>query len=293
MFVNAFTVEPFGGAAVLAMTGSGNITVNRCHFENNSPGAGGAGAVWAETVDGATTIESSLFLGNFALGTLGEGGGLGVRSTAGPIWVKSSVFAWNIAGFDGGGASLTTADAAVGVINTTMLNNSAALDEPSGVGGGFEVALFGDACFGYFYNSIFWDNFSNGNGEDLFVFSDWDGNGIGAYVDLAHSVVGPAADVPAGFGEDLVITHTNNYAAWAFLQEDPMVAPDFHIDPSSPCLDAGDSLAPELPATDFEGEPRIGGPAADIGADELHGDFLFIDGFESGDTSAWAMATGP
>jgi len=291
MFVNGYTSSILGGAALIAITGSGGISVNRCHFENNVSD-GGPGAVEAQTTDGPIIFDSTLFVGNAAFGTAGEGGGLQARSVAGPIWLTSSVFAWNTAGYDGGGASLTTGDAPVGVINTTIIGNGSALDDPSGVGGGLKVAMNGDGGLGYFYNSIFWDNFANANGDDLFVFSDWDGNGVGAYVDLAHSVIGPAADVPLGFGEDLVITHTNNYAAWAVLQVDPMVSLDFHIGPGSPCLDAGSNSAPGLPLTDFEGEARIGGPAVDIGADELHGDILFADGFESGDTFMWAWTVG-
>ncbi len=43
---------------------------------------------------------------------------------------------------------------------------------------------------------------------------------------------------------------------------------DFHLSPSSPCIDAGDPS--NFPPTDFEGDPRPNGPAPDIGADDFY-----------------------
>lgn len=286
-FVNGMTMSAEGGAALAVHQRHGNLTVRRCSFIGNSAAAGGAGAIRVRTDSGEIRVESTIFDNNIALGPTGEGGGLQAVSVSGPIRVVNSVFFNNMAGFDGGGASLTTGEAPVEVINTTVLGNTAAAYEPTGVGGGLRVALFGDNALGMFYNSILWDNFAASNGDDLFVFSDWDGNGIGATVNMAHCVVGPNADPVTGTGEDLVVTHPDNYASWTCLQQDPLVGQGFHLDPASVCIDAGDDFAPSLPLLDFEGEARIGGSAVDMGADEFHPPFLFEDGFESGDTSAW------
>ena len=43
---------------------------------------------------------------------------------------------------------------------------------------------------------------------------------------------------------------------------------DYHLTKDSPCRDAGDNDAPELPDTDIDGELRILDGIVDIGADE-------------------------
>jgi len=45
---------------------------------------------------------------------------------------------------------------------------------------------------------------------------------------------------------------------------------DLHLSWDSPCKDTGDNLAANLPAVDFEGDPRIAYGTVDIGADEFH-----------------------
>jgi predicted outer membrane repeat protein len=47
--------------------------------------------------------------------------------------------------------------------------------------------------------------------------------------------------------------------------------PDFHIIPTSPCRDAGDSTIGVGDSVDIDGDPRIVGAAVDIGCDEFQG----------------------
>jgi len=57
------------------------------------------------------------------------------------------------------------------------------------------------------------------------------------------------------------------------IHQDPLFANislgDFHLLPTSPCIDSGNDLSCEIPATDMDGEYRPFGPAVDIGADEF------------------------
>jgi hypothetical protein len=68
------------------------------------------------------------------------------------------------------------------------------------------------------------------------------------------------------------ISCTLNWGA-GMIDSDPLFAEpangDYHLTDGSPCRNAGLNHA-ELPADDFEGDPRIKGGRADIGADEYY-----------------------
>jgi len=75
---------------------------------------------------------------------------------------------------------------------------------------------------------------------------------------------------------------------------------NFHIQPDSPCVDAGDDSVVQQDWTDVDGEPRILGAHVDIGADESdgrrfpEGPYVMVrvssDGNDDNDGSTWALA---
>lgn len=70
-------------------------------------------------------------------------------------------------------------------------------------------------------------------------------------------------------GQDAILS-----ANWIESNDaDPLFADaaagDLHLLYGSPCRDAG-TFSPDLPETDFEGDPRAAGAAPDMGADEFH-----------------------
>jgi predicted outer membrane repeat protein len=126
------------------------------------------------------------------------------------------------------------------ILNSTFTGNTAA----SGRGG----AIAGNNFQANIANSILWGNFAP-SGPEI---------GIGTYDDPVVTF----CDVKGGW------TGTGN------IDVDPLfvdtAAGDCHLTYPSPCRNAGDHSVANLPAKDFEGDPRIAHGTVDMGADEFH-----------------------
>jgi len=153
--------------------------------------------------------------------------------------LENCTFSGNSA--DVGGAMIIWSSASPTLTNCTFTGNSATS------GGG--MLNFGSPAI---TNSILWgdspDEIANGSGgEPVVTYSDilggYDGDGN---IDADPLFVDPASG-------------------------------DYHLGPSSPCIDAGTNDAPNLPAYDFEGDPRVvdgngdGIAVVDMGVDEVFG----------------------
>ena len=96
-----------------------------------------------------------------------------------------------------------------------------------------------------------------------------------------------SSDLLARDGASAVAGGNLEYAPLIWLTD--VAAGDLHLTAAAgAAVDAGVLLPAGLADTDFDGDVRDASP--DVGADELGTGAIFDDGFESGDTSAWANA---
>ena len=230
-------------------------TVTDCTFSQNEATTGGGMANYggssgivtdsrfldnvASTGGGMLNDHSSPRVTNclFAGNTAVSGGG--IYLTYSSTKMVNCIFTGNTADSSGGGLMNDNASYPV-VTNCTFSGNT-------GPNGG---AIYDTYSATYVTNSILWGDTPN----EIFVTGP-------ELPTVSYS------DVQGGYAG------TGNIDLDPFL-EDPAIG-DVHLLPDSPCIDAGSNSAPQLPTTDFEGDPRIwdgdfdGTPTADMGADEF------------------------
>ena len=230
-------------------------TLANCTFEDNAAMAGGG----VYNKSSTSTLTNCAFRGNSALyagggmlnsespsptltrctfsaNSAGQGGGL-YNSDSSPV-LTNCTFSANSA--DRGGGMFNGYDSSPTLINCTLSGNSA-----GGDGGG---GMFNGGSWPTLTNCILWDNSPNQILDD--------GSSPVTY-----------SDIQGGYPGD------------GNIDADPLFADpssgDFHLLADSPCIDAGNNDAPNLPLYDFEGDDRIldgdgdGTAIVDMGVDEF------------------------
>ncbi len=300
-FVNG-KYTSYGGAAHLINWGGGML-VEDCTFKGSTTTSRGGG-LHVESVLGDISIRRSTFASN----TAGEAGGF-FASTRGTFRLSDSVVRDNSSDYDGGGFEVgigtamiernvitgnrvtlvrsgggmtiygpesgvgsivlrdniianNSANTAGGVIvfpghdggSCVLVNNTVVGNQAVFAGGVFVAADNGNPV--QLLNNLLWGNGTAGV-ADLFVRL-----GSGATASGYHNDIGSMMGSWTSSGDNLSI-------------EPQLVNPsggDYHLRTTSPLVDAGTAAVPDPPGlsvTDFEGGPRMVGPAPDIGADEI------------------------
>lgn len=257
----------YAGAYILTL--SGPITFHYNTIATNSvmgaqpfgENGGISGGVTITSKDGSISINGNRINGNTSNNY--EGGGAALTES-GPIVFTNNLVFDNTAIQAGGGFALISSTGAIYAINNTIYHNTATVD----LCGGLCVQVREndtDTAFAsaYIYNNIVWDNSAGSVGEDIYIDDNVDGDAYQGAVQLyfnnftdRHIVDGSA------------LSEGDN------IDQDPQLTADFHILAGSPCVDAGDSSAPQIPAEDIDQHTRVidgdgdGAAAVDMGADE-------------------------
>jgi len=232
------------GGGIFCERSSAVITGNRIESNLAHKRAGiGFYNRYHDYADGARAIvEGNVIVHNHALAPFeGAGGGIGCDWTK--VLIVNNVIAGNSAHWRGGGVEVWDN---FGGESATLVNNTIYGNTAGRWGGGIYSHHSSPAV----WNTIVWGNTAQA------------GSQIYNYFPGSYQAAVSYSDVMGG------------YAGTGNLNTDPLfVNPamgDFHLALGSPCIDKGTNTAPHLPATDFDGEPRIAGGRVDIGADEYH-----------------------
>jgi hypothetical protein len=183
------------------------------------------------------------------------GGGIYCKSSSPTI--NNCIISSNLAS-NGGGiccCSYASSITSVNITSCTISGNMA-----SSMGGG----IYFMGCSAVMVNSILWGNASEIVGDDMSIFlSD-------SSIDITHSDIEEGWSGPGNIGEDLLL-HDPLFMAPQAAASAPTALGDYHLQPGSACIDAGDpaSALHNFPAYDIEGEARPQGLFYDMGADEV------------------------
>jgi parallel beta-helix repeat protein len=232
------------------------------------------------------TLTNCTFSGNSARE---GGGGMYNHDSSSPV-LTNCTFSDNSATWYGGG--MHNWESSPVLTNCTFSGNSAVFD-----GGGMYNYDFSSPVLS---NCIFSDNSANKGGgmynydsSPALTNCTFAGNGANDGGGMLNYDSSPVlincilwGDSPAEMSDNETsspaVTHSDiqgGYPGVGNIDEDPrFVDPgsgDFHLGPGSPCIDAGDNAALDLPAYDFEGDDRImdgyddGTATVDMGVDEV------------------------
>jgi YD repeat-containing protein len=234
-------------AGIEAQAHNASIVVSNSVISGNHADST-AGGVYASTIRGTVVFKDNLVKAN----TAASHAGAQIDAQYGDAAFVNNVVHANTA-TDYGGGAFVSGRSQVSVVNNTMIGNAATAEW--GFAGGLYIRLLGEDADAQVYNNILWSNLANTGGD--FYTDTTPGT-----VNLSHNLV--ASSQVTG----TITSSTDNIDADPLLV-DP-ASGDYHLTFGSPCIDAGDDSAPWLPDTDFEGDARVLGVAADIGADEYH-----------------------
>ena len=234
-----------------------NISITNCIIQNNTTQGLGGGVYMAIQHGGAgvLTLDNNLIWFNTLTDDMNHfSKGAGAYMSGYAMGQSDSVIRNNIivrnesqGATDPQGGGLWVANYSNG--NTYLIGNTLYGNQADKGGG----AYFEGGAFAYVYNNIIYGNIATQGGD---IYFQGVTSKIG-YNNNYFDMFGSWTDSGANLNTDpLFLSVTNN---------------DFRLQGTSPMINAGTTAVPDppgLPSTDYEGNPRVMGPAPDIGAYE-------------------------
>ncbi len=230
-----------GGLTGFQLGGS----IDNCRFLGNTAAVGGGAFLGTNC---SVAITRSVFQGNTATY---RSGGLEISSNSIYVKLAEVVISGNYAAQFGGGLSILNA--------LPTLENCVITANQCGLGGG---GIYAYQSGPNIENSILWANRSNtGSIEDQQLYLEV---GVGGdYRVISSDIEGVSKFAANAIGVDPL------FVSGIAAASAPTLAGDFHLNSSSPVINAGNS-AYTTSSTDLDGAPRLNG-IVDIGAYEFQG----------------------
>ncbi|MHC4945053.1 MAG: right-handed parallel beta-helix repeat-containing protein, partial [Planctomycetota bacterium] len=250
--------------------------------------------------ESSSIIADNTILGNWAY----EGSGGGIHCYNSSPTITNNIIGGNHTKIWGFGGGIYCYNSFPVITNNTIAGNHVSVIEDLGAGGG----IFCSASNPVIANNMIHNNKVSGSiayGGGIYCLdssptitnntvsenSVGQGHGGGIYCENSSPIITNTI-CWNNTGEEIsggtpLVTFSNVKGGWpgtGNIDADPLFTKpdtgDFHLNPHSPCIDAGDKNVPGLPDFDFEGDPRIidgdgdGLEVVDMGADEAC--FLFV-----------------
>jgi Right handed beta helix region/Bacterial Ig domain/Domain of unknown function (DUF5123) len=244
-----------GGGGGISIRGDSNVEIFDNVISDNGRGGsyGGGIYLWAYGQD-TPIIKRNVIKGNMA----GQGGGIYISAGLGTLVVQNLITG-NKAN-EGGGLYWL-----VGPPGPILVNNTIADNDASIIGSGILAIGYGAQQTKLINNIIV----AKPGQVGLHC-----GDSFDQYPPITRFNNTFSAGGMASSGSCSNMTGTDGNISADPLFADPTQG-DYHLQPGSPSIDSSDNLAPNLPDTDIDGDPRIldgngdGNPIVDMGVDEF------------------------